>query len=126
MHEPNQGDRPEYNRYVRCNTWRWLLLDYLDREQDPEAKAFLWQFVEKHGAEMIKALEHQKCSDVRNGPLTSPYSPGTSRQPDYDALLADLKKRVSESKGRVLGESSAEIQPLQSDQRKRKAPEDAQ
>ena len=94
LHEPRQSDNPMFNDYVHCNTWRWLLLDYLDREQDPDAKEFLLQYVRQHGAEMVEELERQKRVHGGAQTLTSPYVRGVQRRSDYDALLSSLKNYV--------------------------------
>lgn len=53
LHEPDWSDNPAFNDYVRFTTWRWLSLDYLQRESDQNAKAFLQRYLRQHGAEMV-------------------------------------------------------------------------
>jgi ubiquitin-conjugating enzyme E2 Z len=97
LHEPRQKDSPMFNDYVRCHTWRWLLLDYFDREQDADAKEFLLQYVRQHGAEMVAELERQKLVYGGARSFTSSYKPSVLRRPDYDALLSSLKSYVLHS-----------------------------
>ena len=121
MHEPHQGDNPQFNAFVRHNSWRWLLLDYLDREEDAQAKDFLQQYLRNHGDNMIKELENQKLDNAGTKALTSPYKRGSSTKPDYEALLRDLKWHVSQNSGHVLGQSPKAPQPPEGDQNKRSA-----
>ena len=96
-HEPHQADRPQFSAYVRYHSWRWLLLDYLERERDGEAKAWLEKYVSKHGRDMIAELEGQKReARASTGATTmaSPYAPQARHAVDYDRLLADLKGRI--------------------------------
>lgn len=58
-HEPNQRDNPAFNEYVRYATWRWLLLDYLDHETNPAARAWLRRYVRRNGREMLAESRRQ-------------------------------------------------------------------
>ena len=126
LHEPHQKDNPNYNDYVRYNTWRYLLIDYLEREQDPDAKKFLTQFVHKNGDEMIKELEQQKNMYGSYSILTSPYKRGSPMKPDYDALLVDLKNCVSKNRDYIQSGALVEKSPSETEQRKRTASDDVQ
>jgi ubiquitin-conjugating enzyme E2 Z len=95
-HEPRQNNNPAFNAYVQYHSWRWMLLDYLDREQDPAAKTFLEQHFAKHGTEMVAELERQKAQWPRGGKLVSPYARQTQTCVDYDSLIRDMKKRLPE------------------------------
>lgn len=126
MHEPHQKDWPDYNNYVRYTTWRCLLIDYLEREQDPEARIFLAQYVQKHGDDMIKELESQKAMHSGYVQMTSAYKGRTPVKPDYDALLSDLQKSISKVNDTLLQEMLIATRPDEHEQRKRMVPEDAQ
>ena len=116
LHEPKQSDNPAFNRYVRYNTWRWLLLEYLDHERDSDAKAFLQQYIQQHGTDMVAELERQRLAEQYCGQLTSPYMRGRSQIPDYDTLLRNLRTLVAANR-----KPSEQNEAAQNDQRKRKA-----
>lgn len=121
LHEPHQRDNPAFNDYVRYNTWRWLLLDYLDTERDPDFKAFFQHYLRQHGAEMIAELERQKLAHGGGRELTSPYKRGARPQkPDYNTLLLDLRSLVAQH-----AQPPAQSQVSQTDERKRKASNEA-
>lgn len=97
LHEPNQSDRPEFNNYVRYHSWRWLLLDYLERETDAEAKAWLEKYMMKYGSDMIVELERQRDmmrSAGQGSGMSSPYAVRAQHVVDCSRLLADLKMRI--------------------------------
>lgn len=114
------------DKYVKAHGWRWLLLDYLDREEDKEAKKFLQQYVQKHGAAMIDELQRQKSVDGGAGVLSSPYKNRATRVPDYDGLISDLERYIAEYAGQAVVDSSVQSPSLQCEQLKRKASSDAQ
>lgn len=99
------------------------MLDYFEREQDPDAKKFLAQIVRKHGDEMIKELERQKMIYGNYTTFTSPYRRGSLTRADYDALIRDLKSCISQYKDLAPSEESVEIRSLETEQRKRMAPD---
>ena len=124
FHEPKQRDNPAFNSYVQYNSWRWLLLDYLDREGDPDAQAFLQDYVREHGAEMVKELERQSLANNGTKVLSSPYKRGASQRPDFQKLLCELKRVVSQH-SQTLTAQLAPDEALKPDERKRNAPDDA-
>ena len=63
-HEPGQKNDPGFNKYVEYTTWQYLLLDYLDRESDPELRQFLFQYVQRNGDKAKHELHKQS---VRHG-----------------------------------------------------------
>lgn len=123
MHEPHQKDWPAYNNYVRYTTWRCLLIDYLEREQDPDARQFLAQYVQKHGDEVIKEVERQKSMHNSYMEHTSGYGKRTAITPDYDALLSDLEKSISNFNDRLLQNVLNSTRSDENEQRKRVAAE---
>ena len=122
LHEPKQRDRPDFNHYVQYNTWRWLLLDYLERESDADAKAFLQDHIRQHGAKMIAELERQKATKGATAYVHSPYAVKTQQMVDYARLLSDMRKTVSQY-GTPLGQIPSRPEFLESLQRKRTAEE---
>ncbi|KAI9667179.1 MAG: ubiquitin-conjugating enzyme E2 Ze [Alyxoria varia] len=58
-HEPGQKNDPGFNKYVEYATWQYLLLDYLDRESDPELRQFLFQYVQRNGDKAKQELQKQ-------------------------------------------------------------------
>ena len=118
VHEPGARDDPAFNEYVRYNTWRWLLLDYLDREREPAAKAFLERHLQKYGKAMIAELESARPNLPRGAMLSSPYARGASqRAPEYHRVLSDLKKKLA-----VLPEPAPEPPAIEESKLKRKLP----
>jgi len=110
---------------VRYNSWRWLLLDYLDREQYPAAKAFLQNHLKQHGTAMIAELRRQHAVDTSMSSLSSPYNRKSSIKPAYGSLMEDLTKRVAESGGFATKELLCPPEGSRSESPKRKADDDA-
>lgn len=106
---------------MRYNTWRWLLLDYLEREQDADAKGFLNQYLQQHGADMIVELERQRLANHGIQGLSSPYTRGAMQKPDYEALLSDLRRLVPQT-----SETPLRTEASQTHERKRKDSQGAQ
>lgn len=98
-HEPGQTNNPDFNRFVQYSTWKCLLLDYLARETDPTAKAWLDNYVRKNGQEMLRELSRQQqAADINKlKSLKSPYMHGPQQtiHLDYPALIKNLKAAVS-------------------------------
>lgn len=96
-HEPSQANNPEFNRFVQYSTWKCLLLDYLAKETDPMAKAWLDSYVRRHGQEMLcELLKQQQAANInKQRTLRSPYNPQQTIHVDYPALIDDLKAAVS-------------------------------
>lgn len=96
-HEPSQGNNPDFNRFVEYATWRCLLLDYLARETDPTAKAWLDGYVRRNGQGMLRELSKQQQAAKGNKQMSlkSPYGPQHTVHVDYPALVNDLKAAVS-------------------------------
>jgi ubiquitin-conjugating enzyme E2 Z len=122
-HEPGHEDNPEFNAFVQYNSWHWLLLEYLDREQDADAKAFLSQYLQKNATEMVSELERQKANHCQGTVLASPYNRGKRQVPDYDTLLADLKRRLPQP-AELPGQLSGPSEAMQDTGLKRKLPFD--
>lgn len=79
-HEPNQRDNPAFNDYVRYATWRWLLLDYLDRETNPAARRWLRRYVRRHGSEMLAELRRQaRAAEGGGGAAAAAVGAGGAR-----------------------------------------------
>lgn len=96
-YEPGQSDRPEFNAYVRFHGWRWLLLDYLERDTEGEAKAWLEKYLAKYGSNMIVELERQRDEARRGGAgttMSNPYARNARHTVDYERLISDLKKHI--------------------------------
>lgn len=66
-HEPNQGDCPRYNDYVRYTTWQSLLFDYLNMERQSACRNFLYEYVRANGARMLDELERQERETSSRG-----------------------------------------------------------
>lgn len=96
-HEPSKNNNPEFNRFVQYSTWKCLLLDYLVKETDPTAKAWLDRYVRRNGQKMLRELlKQQQAADInKEKSLKSPYSPQQTIHMDYPALISDLKAAVS-------------------------------
>lgn len=96
-HEPSQSNNPEFNRFVEYSTWKCLLLDYLARETDPTAKAWLDGYVRRNGQGMLRELskQQQAANGNKQKTLKSPYGPQQTVHVDYPALVNDLKAAVS-------------------------------
>lgn len=62
LHEPGCRDNPAYNDFVRYTTWSWLLLDYVEREAHPKAKAWLQKYVSENSEKMIAELSRQQAT----------------------------------------------------------------
>lgn len=103
-HEPGQKDHPEYSEFVRYTTWRWLLLDYLEKETHPGAKAWLQKYVVKKADKMMDELLRQQA-------LPGPASSSTTRKTvscrpynakevvvDYPLLIQQLQNAILASK----------------------------
>lgn len=131
MHEPGQADRPEYNEYVRYHSWRWLLLDYLERETSPAAKTWLDKHMNKFGSNIVVELERQRDAMRHNGrgaQMTSPYARQARHTADYERLVSEVKQRMPRVLGRVLGSTNhptTTAQPGDEARPKRKLPFDA-
>lgn len=94
MHEPSAPDSPDFNAYVRYHGWKWLLLDYLERETDADAKKWLEAHLRKSGKEMVAELERQREQGRYGQILSSPYAGGRQHVVDYNRLLSELKSRI--------------------------------
>lgn len=96
-HEPSKNNNPEFNRFVQYSTWKCLLLDYLAKETDLTAKAWLDRYVRRNGQEMLRELskQQQAANANRQKILKSPYGPEQTIHVDYPALINDLKAAVS-------------------------------
>lgn len=98
LHEPGQKDHPGFNDYVRYTTWRWLLLDYVDRETDPAACAWLQCYLRRHGPEMLGELRRQARvataaaagSPDTLGCLRTPYKTSSSSSSSSSSLPLSL------------------------------------
>jgi len=104
MHEPGQQDHPEYSDFVRYTTWRWLLLDYLEKETHPGAKAWLQQYVAQKGDKMMEELLRQEALPgpppvraARKTVSARPYSPKETVI-DYPLLVQQLQSAIKSSK----------------------------
>ena len=139
LHEPNQSDDPAWNEYVRHATWRWLLLDYLDNEQDPTAKEFLQRYLAENGSAITGELERQRINNTSMEFTSRNYRQDTMK-PEYTTFFKELYPKfinaqrlyppqatgpVGESQKRPPEESSSsENQDSQPDSKRRK-PESA-
>lgn len=96
-HEPSQSNNADFNRFVEYSTWKCLLLDYLARETDPTAKAWLGGYVRRNGQGMLRELSRQQqaANGNKQMSLKSPYGPQQTVHVDYPALVNDLKAAVS-------------------------------
>lgn len=103
-HEPGQQHHPEYSEFVRYTTWRWLLLDYLEKETHPGAKAWLQKYVAKKGDKMMEELLRQQALP---GPLPARTTrKAVSARPynhkevavDYPLLIQQLQSAIQSSK----------------------------
>ncbi|CAN8104948.1 unnamed protein product [Discula destructiva] len=107
MHEPGQSNHPEFNEFVRFTTWRWLLLDYLENETHPGAKAWLHQYIAKNADKMTADLSRQEAipgpptgsrvKTVRKTFNSRPYKPKEIAA-DFTALNQDLQNAIQASK----------------------------
>ncbi|KUI54999.1 Ubiquitin-conjugating enzyme E2 Z [Cytospora mali] len=93
-HEPGKGDNPEFNAFVQYSTWKFLLLDYLDREAEPAAKAWLQTYVRQNGQDMLRDLARQHAANARRTTFSCPYK-NARVQADYPRLIRTLQEIVS-------------------------------
>jgi ubiquitin-conjugating enzyme E2 Z len=56
-HEPNRGDSPQYNEFVRYFSLQYLLLDYLNNETNIKFKTFL-QNRSRKDLEFLRSIKH--------------------------------------------------------------------
>ncbi|KAG6365824.1 hypothetical protein INS49_007435 [Diaporthe citri] len=112
-HEPSQNNNPDFNRFVQYSTWKCLLLDYLAKETDPTAKAWLDRYVRRNGQEMLRELlKQQQAANInKQRTLRSPYSPQQTIHVDYPALINDLEAAVSKVHQESNSANSASRQP---------------
>lgn len=107
LHEPQQLNSQEFNDYVRYNSWRSLLLDYVAKETHPPAKLWLERFIVERADAMMAELERQekatrmscKMGKKESKVFTSPYvrkGPGVPE--DYPKLRKDLEDAVLAAK----------------------------
>ncbi|KAI1751830.1 UBC-like protein [Xylaria castorea] len=92
-HEPNCGNNPKYNKFVQFTTWRALLLDHLQHEDNEQSKAFLKDFVRAHSTGIMGDIFHEKDTNKDIVIMSNPYS-DWSFAPDYDRLIEDLKAAI--------------------------------
>lgn len=104
-HEPSRIPDPDYAHYVRYTTWQWLLLDYVARESDPEAKAWLQRFLATNGADMTTELRRQQDAARQRWSATGPISLRSSYisihevvMEDYPSLLRQLESEIEKAK----------------------------
>lgn len=105
LHEPKQKDHPGFNEFVRFTTWRWLLLDYLEHETHPRAKAWLRCHIANNADKMTAELSRQQAT---NGPWigrlarksfnSAPYPPRKEYPADYSVLHRDLQTAIQACK----------------------------
>jgi hypothetical protein len=93
-HEPHQSDNPGFNKYVQYTTWKSLLLDYVNNERDPAAKAFLQRHISKSGTNMIHELQRQAKASNGFKQLRSPY--GDTANVNYERTIQDVIRLVDE------------------------------
>lgn len=96
-HEPGNNNNPVFNQVVEYTTWKCLLLDYLAKETNPAAKAWLDRYVQTNGQAMLHELsKQQQAANVnKQKSLKNPYSPQQTIHVDYPALINDVKAAVS-------------------------------
>lgn len=109
-HEPNCVNNPRFNRYVEYSTWKSLLLDYLAKETNPAAKAWLDSYVHKNGGAMLRELArlHQAAKANKLRSLTNVYPPKKTIPVDYLALISTMTTAISAATAHVGFPSSAE------------------
>ena len=83
-------------------SWKSLLLDYVDKERDPAAKAFLQKHINQNSTNMISELKRQAEANIGFKQLRSPYGggngSGTYPKVDYDGLFRDVMQMVDQCK----------------------------
>lgn len=101
-HEPRGDSNPDFNRFVEYSTWKCLLLDYLARETNPAAKAWLDRYVHKNGQAMLRELSKQQQAANANKlkAVKCPYGLRPTIHVDYPALINDLKAVISAAAAR--------------------------
>lgn len=106
MHEPEQKDHPEYSEFVRYTTWHWLLLDYLEKETHPAAKAWLQKYIAGRADKMMdELLRQQALALVGPAPWHTAREKVSARPYDkkelpveYPLLIQQLQTAIQASK----------------------------
>jgi ubiquitin-conjugating enzyme E2 Z len=112
-HEPNQRDNPNFNQYVQYTGWKSLLLDYVNNEGNPAAKAFLERHISQNGSKMINGLERQASANRGLVQLTSPYGVGRNTMSvNYEILLQDVIGLVEQCQTAEAGRQSLLAPPI--------------
>ncbi|KAI8955573.1 UBC-like protein [Xylaria longipes] len=92
-HEPGCGNNPEYNKFVRFTTWRSLLLDHLQHEDNEPCKTFVKNYIRAHAAGIMGDIYHEQNTNREVVIMFNPYSEW-SFVPDYDCLIKDLRNMI--------------------------------
>ncbi|KAK7749997.1 hypothetical protein SLS62_008106 [Diatrype stigma] len=112
-HEPGREDDPQFNRFVEYTTWRWLLLDYLEREAQPAAREFLLKHLRERGSRMMDELRRQQAAHSQIVQFASPYINGPSNiRPEYPHLIQELSDFIAEAQEQVPATSGGIKRPL--------------
>lgn len=108
------------------------MLDYVERETHPEAKAWLEKVTAKNRTNMIAEFERQMNEARhagRGAGMSSPYAVRTQHAVNYERLLLDLKARIpfpTETMTSTLPENAMLTSPAMEEARvKRKMPFDS-
>lgn len=106
-HEPNQRHDAEFSEYVRYTTWQWLLLDYVHKETDPDAKAWLQKFLVTNGKEMMTELRSQQDTAKRTNRSSFQGKYGSTGTRyclhNYPDLLKQLENEIATATKAVQG-----------------------
>jgi len=100
-------DDPDYNSYVLYTGWKTLLIDYVQHESNPRAKAFLENHVYSHGKDILKELNRQieGCTD---GHLITPYEEDDDVEIDFGLLVKDVTRLIEDCKKAEMGRAATE------------------
>lgn len=105
-HEPGGRDDPSYNKYVQYVTWRFLLLDYLEREANAPARIFLERHMRENGGAMLQQLTMQQQRIKSRCTLRSRYG-GPKTETDFARLRSDVERHISRCFERSSGSNTA-------------------
>jgi hypothetical protein len=93
-HEPHQGDHPNFNKYVQYASWKSLLLDYVNNERNPKAKAFLQKYITENGTNILNELQRQTKANTHLNLTPLPY--GLNGAVNYLGTMRDVMKMVNQ------------------------------
>lgn len=96
-------------------TWRSLLIDYVHRETDEPARAFLRKFVASRASAMMAELKAQQDLNSNKVSFYSPYTLTKPNVPkEYPKLIGDLDDLLKNQGGRLQAAKAPEAEAKES------------